>query len=95
MKKETLAHQILKRFRLNWRNGNDGFVNSQTIQDVMHPITGKKHETIGRALRLMAEDGLLQSETMKKEGSRIASVYYKYIPTQNEQMSMFMGNYNK
>lgn len=93
--KETLRSQILKRFKINWKNGQDGFVNSQVIQDVLHPITGRKHETIGRALRLLAEEGLLESQTMKKEGSKVASVYYRYIPTNNEQLSMFMGGFNK
>lgn len=93
--KETLRLQLLKRFKLNWRNGHQGFVNSQTIQEVMHPLTGRKHETIGRALRLMAEEGLLQAQTMKGEGSKVSSVYYKYIPNEHEQTAMFMGQYNK
>ena len=91
MKKITLRQHLLNRFRSNWKKGNHSFVNSQIIQDVMHPITGKKHETIGRELRLLAEEGLLQKEVMKQKGSKVASVYYKYIPTEHEQVSMFMG----
>jgi hypothetical protein len=51
----TIQESILKRFKQNFRDGKQGFVNSQNIQDVIHEITGHKHESIGRTLRIMAE----------------------------------------
>lgn len=93
--KETLPQLIMKRFKINWRNGHQGFVNSQAIQDVMHSMTGRKHETVGRALRILAEEGKIEKKLMKPEGHKVESVYYKYIPTEHEQLAMFMGNYNK
>lgn len=78
--KITLRQHILRRFHTNYKDGKRGYVNSQQIQDVMHPLTGRKHETIGRELRRMADDGILERKEMKLEGHTISSVYYKYEP---------------
>ena len=88
--KITLRTKILQRFKSNWREGKHGFVNAQVIEDIMHPITGKKHETIGRELRRMAELGLLEKQEMKIGNAKVASIYYKYIATQNELLSKYM-----
>lgn len=88
--KITLRQQILSRFRKNWKAGSHGFVNAQVIEDIMHPITGRKHETIGRELRRMAEENLLTKEEMKIGNAKVASVYYKYIPTGHELISKYM-----
>ncbi len=85
--KITTRDHILKRFRENWKKGKDGFANAQLIEDVLHPITGRKHETIGRELRRMAEEGLLEAQEMKLDNAKVASIYYKYIPTRNEILS--------
>lgn len=85
--KITLKELILKRFRVNYLKGKSGFVNSQKIQDIMHEITGHKHETIGRSLRTMAEDGLLKREEMKIGNATVASVYYQYVPSDKEIIS--------
>lgn len=88
--KQSLSEQIVKKFRHRWKEGNNVFVNSQTIQDYAHaniphktPGAHYKHETIGRCLRKLAEEGHL--ETL--EGK---SVSYRYIPTREELLSANM-----
>jgi hypothetical protein len=88
--KITLRQQILHRFKKNWREGKNGFVNAQVIEDIMHPITGRKHETIGRELRRMAEEDILIREEMKIGNAKVASVYYKYVPSHHELLSKYM-----
>jgi len=81
---------ILQKFRKKFKEGNNGFVNSQKIQDVIHKETFKKHETIGRILRTLAEENFLEREEMKMENSKVASVFYKYKPTSHEIQSRVM-----
>jgi hypothetical protein len=38
----------------------------------------------------MAEDNVLEKKEMKLDGSRVSSVYYKYIPSTHELQSKFM-----
>jgi len=83
----TIREIILKRFRTHWRDGFSGFVNSQQIQDSIHTLTGKKHETIGRELRRMSEDNLITKKEIKNPNSKISSVFYSYIPTRHEILS--------
>lgn len=84
--KITLREQIIHRFKRNYQDGKTGFVNSQSIQDVMHPITGRKHETIARELRRMAVDGILEKDEIKLPTSKVASVYYKYKPSDYDEL---------
>jgi predicted transcriptional regulator len=90
MEKESIKKQILTRFKTKFKEGHCGFVNSQKIQDIIHSKTGKKHETIGRVLRKLAETGVIEKKEMKIENSKVASVYYKYIPSKNEINSRIM-----
>lgn len=85
--KTTIRAIILKRFRIHWREGFNGFVNSQQIQDSIHTLTGHKHETIGRELRRMAEDNIIEKEERKNPTSSVSSIFYKYIPTKHELLS--------
>jgi len=88
--KLTLREQLLKKFRSNYLAGKQGFVNSQTIQDVMHDITGKKHDTISRELRRLAENGEIISKIIKNEKTNVSSVWYMYKPSRVEQLSNSM-----
>lgn len=84
----TLRSQLLDRFRSNWKQeGEVRLINAQVIEDVMHPVTGKKHETIGRELRRMAEDGIITKQEIKNQHTKVSSVYYAYIPTRHELLS--------
>lgn len=78
--KTTLRQHLLRRFYKNYKDGKIGFVNAQVIEDIMHPVTGRKHETIGRELRRLAEDGWLEAKEMKIAPYKKSSVYYKYLP---------------
>lgn len=86
----TIQESILKRFKQNFRDGKQGFVNSQNIQDVIHDITGHKHETIGRSLRKLAEDGIIERKEIENKNSKVSSVWYRYIPSRNEILSQSM-----
>ncbi len=86
--KQSIRELILKRFRVNFLQGNNGWVNAQTIEDVFHPITGKKHETIGRQLRIMAENKELDKQIMTLKVGGKESVWYKYIPSDHEILSL-------
>lgn len=85
--KTSVNELILRRFRINYLAGKDGFVNSQKIQDIMHDITGHKHEYIGRQLRILAERNLLDRKEMKIDNAKVASVYYRYKPSDKEIIS--------
>ncbi len=95
----TLKSQILKRFRTNYLQGKSGFINSQSIQDYAHThFTRKdgtqfKHETIGRILRMMSEEGLLESKLM--DGKHVNSIAYSYNPSEHEKLSLNMKHYAK
>ena len=90
MKKETIRNLILQRFRSRFKEGHNGFVNGQTISEIMHHKTGHKHGIIDRELRRMAEDGIIEKEMIKLEGSKVASIYYKYKPSSHEVASRYM-----
>lgn len=99
--KPTIRELILARFKTRFKEGNNGFVNGEAIEEVIHIKTGKKHSTVNRVLRDMSsiEDlqgnkltPVLEKQEMKLEGSRIASIYYKYIPSKNEVSSFIMMN---
>lgn len=81
MAKTTLKQHITRRFYQNFKEGKTGFVNAQLVEDVMHDLTGRKHETIGRELRRMAEEEILEKTEIKNPKSKISSVYYKFKPT--------------
>lgn len=80
MAKTTLRQHILRRFHANYKEGKRGYANAQQIEDVMHIKTGMKHESIGRELRRMSEDGLIERAEFKLEHSKVSSVYYRYFP---------------
>ncbi len=84
----TLREHLINRFHKNYLDGKQDFVNAQVIEDIMHPITNRKHETIGRELRRMAEDGLLERKEMKIPPYKVSSVYYKYIPKKITQIKL-------
>jgi len=92
----TLKDQIIKRFRINFLQGKTGFVNSQAIQDYAHENfrrkdgTQFKHETIGRTLRILAEQNVLKAELM--EGKNVDSIAYQYIPSEQEILSNKINN---
>lgn len=88
--KPTIRELILARFKTRFKEGFNGFVNAQKIEDIIHAKTGHKHETIGRELRRMAEDKLLEVNEERLEGDRVNSRYYKYIPSKNEVASFIM-----
>jgi hypothetical protein len=92
--KPTIRDEILKRFRMRFREGYNNYINAQVIEDYIHKITYKKHETIGRELRRMAEEMLLNKNEIKEKPNKIASIYYQYIPLKNEILSMGMKNKN-
>ncbi len=89
----NLKDQILKKFRTRWKDGNDTYVNAQKIEDwvhanILHPKkkTQYKHETIGRCLRSLCEQGQL---TQQYEGTA-QSVAYRYAPNEHETLSLNM-----
>lgn len=90
----TLKDQIIKRFRINYLQGKTGFINSQAIQDYAHENfkrkdgTHFKHETIGRTLRILAEQNILKAEIM--EGKNVDSVAYQYLPSEAEKLAVTM-----
>ncbi len=88
--KQSVRELILKRFRIKYLQGENGWVNAQTIEDIIHPLTGKKHETIGRQLRLMAEKGELEKQIMTMKIGGKESVWYKYVPQPKEILSLRM-----
>ena len=90
MRKPTIRQLVLSRFRAKFLEGHNGFVNAQKIEDMMHIKTGHKHETIGRELRRMAEDKLLEVNTEKLVGDKVESRYYKYVPSNSEIKSLQM-----
>lgn len=93
--KTSVQELILRRMRINYLKGKSGLVNSQQIQDVMHEITGHKHEYIGRELRKLAEKGKLKSEVLKIGNAKVASVYYQYIPDEKELLAFNYRNNEK
>lgn len=88
--KTSVRELILKRFRVKFLQGENGWVNAQTIEDILHPLTGKKHETIGRQLRLMAENGELDKQIMTLKVGGKESVWYRYVPSDHEILSLKM-----
>lgn len=91
MKKEGLKEKILIHFQSRYRNGKTEPVHSQKIDDWGHQF-GYKHETVGRCLRMLAEQGLLKAsyQTMKK--TRGETVYYEYVPTQRDKLVKSLKN---
>lgn len=83
--KESLSDKILAQFQSRYRHGNEQAVHSQKLGDWGHAL-GYKHETVGRCLRILAEQGKLEPlyHTMKK--TRGKTVSYKYIPTERDRM---------
>lgn len=93
----TLKEQIVKKFRIRYlQQGKTGFVNSQSIQDYAHEHFRRKdgsqfkHETIGRTLRILAEQGILKAELM--DGKNVDSIAYQYIPSPKEILNNYMKN---
>jgi 3-methyladenine DNA glycosylase/8-oxoguanine DNA glycosylase len=95
----SLHKQLLKRFRERFREGKNDFVNSQTIQDYAHEHFRRednsqyKHEYAGRLLRKMAEDKEIEPKII--DGKNTESVFYRYIPDDNEIISVMMKNENR
>lgn len=78
--KTTIRQHILRRFHTNYKAGKTGWVNAQVIEDILHPIINHKHESIGRELRRLADEGWLEAKEMKIPPYTVASIYYKYLP---------------
>lgn len=84
MKKQNIKDKILSRFRANFLAGKHGLVYSQKIEDVMHELTGHKHEYIGIQLRVLAEEKKLKVEYDKEHKN---TAMYQYIPSELEILS--------
>lgn len=83
----SIKDKILSRFRANYLKGNYGYFYSQKIQDVMHEITGHKHDYIGRQLRELAEEGKLEVDYDKEHKG---TSMYRYVPDVKEIISLAM-----
>lgn len=86
MKRQTLKSQILRKFKILYREKGNPFVNGGAIERFAMEI-GFKGSTASRELRLMAENGILERQEFKNPNTNISSVSYKYIPTRNEILS--------
>lgn len=85
MKKESLSDKILSNFQSRFRKGNIEPIHSQKIGDWGHTF-GYKHETVGRCLRKLAEDGLLKAHYASMKKTRGETVLYSYIPTERDKL---------
>lgn len=93
--KDSLRQKLIDRFQSRYRNGKDEPVHSQAIGDWGHTL-GYKHETVGRALRALAEEGILKAtyHTMKK--TRGETVYYEYTnPSERDLLVRKLKNDNR
>ena len=93
--KTTIRQLILKRFREKYLQGSNEFINGQVISDKIHELTHHKHSIVDRELRRLAEEGLLEKTLMTLKIGGTKSIWYKYIPSEQEKKSLLFKAQNK